>query len=427
MNILLLGSGGREHALAWKIAASPLVTKLWCAPGNAGIAREAECVALDISDHEAVIDFCKTNTVDFVVVGPDAPIAAGIVDDLDAAGFKAFGPTRAAGRLESSKNFTKALCRANNIPTAAYAHFTDAERAKAYIRAQGAPIVVKADGLAAGKGVVVAMTEEEALAAVDMMFGGAFGASGAEVVIEEFMEGEEASFFALCDGEHALPLATAQDHKRAFDGDKGPNTGGMGAYSPAPVLTEAICTRVMNEMIYPTLRALAAMGTPYKGVLFAGVMVTKDGPKLVEYNARFGDPETQVLMLRMMSDIVPALIACADGQLKNFSLRWFDDVALTVIMATKGYPGDYGKGFIIEGLDDAAKMEGVEIFHAGTKASNGKILSNGGRVLNVCATGRTVSEAQARAYAAVDRIKWPEGFCRRDIGWQAVKREKPGS
>jgi phosphoribosylamine---glycine ligase len=426
MNILLLGSGGREHALAWKIAASPLLTKLWCAPGNAGIAREAECVALDISDHAAVIDFCKSNTVDFVVVGPDAPIAAGIVDDLNAAGFKAFGPTKVAGQLESSKNFTKALCRANNIPTAAYEHFTDVETARAYVRAQGVPIVVKADGLAAGKGVVVAMTETEALAAVDMMFGGAFGASGAEVVIEEFMVGEEASFFALCDGEHALPLATAQDHKRAFDGDKGPNTGGMGAYSPAPVLTEAVCTRVMNEMIYPTLRALAAMGSPYKGVLFAGIMVTKDGPKLVEYNARFGDPETQVLMLRMMSDIVPALIACADGQLKNFSLRWFDDVALTVIMATKGYPGDYGKGFAIEGLDDAARIEGVEIFHAGTVAKDGKILSNGGRVLNVCATGKTVTEAQARAYAAVDRIKWPEGFCRRDIGWQAVEREKAG-
>jgi phosphoribosylamine--glycine ligase len=427
MNILLLGSGGREHALAWKIAASPLVTKLWCAPGNAGIAREAECVALDIANHGAVIEFCRANKVDFVVVGPDAPIAAGIVDDLNAAGFKAFGPTRAAGQLESSKNFTKTLCRANNIPTAAYQHFSDVEKARAYIRARGAPIVVKADGLAAGKGVVVAMTEAEALAAVDMMFGGGLGASGAEVVIEEFMVGEEASFFALCDGEHALPLATAQDHKRAFDGDKGPNTGGMGAYSPAPVLTDEICARVMNEMIYPTLRALAAMGSPYKGVLFAGIMVTSDGPKLVEYNARFGDPECQVQMLRMMSDIVPALIASADGQLKNFSLRWFDDVALTVIMATKGYPGDYGKGSVIDGLDDAAEIEGVEIFHAGTKAKDGKILANGGRVLNICATGKTVSEAQQRAYQAVDRIRWPDGFCRRDIGWQAVKREKAGS
>jgi phosphoribosylamine---glycine ligase len=426
MHILLLGSGGREHALAWKIAASPLVTKLWCAPGNAGIAREAECVPLDIIDHTAVIDFCRTKAVDFVVVGPDAPIAAGIVDDLNAAGFKAFGPTKAAGRLESSKKFTKALCRAEQIPTAAYEHFTDCESAKTYIRKQGAPIVVKADGLAAGKGVVVAMTDEEALAAVDMMFGGGLGEAGAEVVIEEFMQGEEASFFALCDGEHALPLATAQDHKRVFDGDKGPNTGGMGAYSPAPVMTEAMCARVMEEMIKPTLRALRAMGSPYKGVLYAGVMVTKDGPKLVEYNARFGDPECQVLMLRMMSDILPALIACADGQLKNFSLRWFDDAALAVIMATKGYPGDYGKGSVIRGLDDAAKIEGVEIFHAGTVSKDGHIVANGGRVLNVCATGRTVIEAQRRAYAAVDRINWPEGFCRRDIGWQAVQREKQG-
>jgi phosphoribosylamine--glycine ligase len=426
MNILLLGSGGREHALAWKIASSPLVTKLWCAPGNAGIAREAECVALDITDHAAVIDFCKHQRIDFIVVGPDAPIAAGIVDDLNKAGFKAFGPTRAAGQLESSKKFTKALCRANQIPTAAYEHFSDALVAKAYIRQQGAPIVVKADGLAAGKGVVVAMTVEEALAAVDMMFDGGLGEAGAEVVVEEFMQGEEASFFALCDGEHALPLATAQDHKRAFDGDKGPNTGGMGAYSPAPVMTEAVCAQVMEEMIYPTLRALKAMGSPYKGVLYAGVMVTKEGPRLVEYNARFGDPECQVLMLRMMSDLVPALIACADGQLKNFSLRWFDDVALTVIMATKGYPGDYGKGSVIEGLDDAAEVEGVEIFHAGTVAKDGHIRANGGRVLNVCATGKSVTEAQRRAYQAVDRIKWPEGFCRRDIGWQAVAREKAG-
>jgi phosphoribosylamine--glycine ligase len=424
MRILLLGSGGREHALAWKIAASPLVTKLWCAPGNAGIAREAECVALDIADHRAVLDFCKSNAVDFVVVGPDEPIAAGIVDDLDAAGIKAFGPTKAAGRLESSKKFTKALCRANNIPTAAYQHFADAEQAKAYIRARGVPIVVKADGLAAGKGVVVAMTKEEALAAVDMMFGGALGEAGAEVVVEEFMKGEEASFFALCDGEHALALPTAQDHKRAFDGDKGPNTGGMGAYSPAPVMTEAMCARVMEEMIRPTLRALAAMGSPYKGVLYAGVIVTSDGPKLVEYNARFGDPECQVLMLRMMSDLVPALIASADGQLKNFSLRWFDDTALAVIMATKGYPGSYGRGSVIEGLDDAASIEGVEIFHAGTIVKDGTILANGGRVLNVCALGKTVTEAQSRAYAAVNRIKWPEGFYRRDIGWQAVARER---
>ena len=426
MHILLLGSGGREHALAWKIAASPLVTKLWCAPGNAGIAREADCVPIDITDHVAVIDFCKSNAVDFIVVGPDAPIAAGIVDDLNAAGFKAFGPTKAAGRLESSKSFTKALCRATHIPTAAYEHFTDRERARAYVLAQGAPIVIKADGLAAGKGVVVAMSDEEALAAIDMMFGGGFGSAGAEIVIEEFLQGEEASFFALCDGEHAVPLATAQDHKRAFDGDQGPNTGGMGAYSPAAVMTEAMCLRVMEEMIKPTLRALSAMGSPYKGVLFAGVMVTKDGPKLIEYNARFGDPECQVLMLRMMSDILPALIACADGQLKNFSLRWFDDAALTVIMATKGYPGEYGKGSRIEGVEEAMKIEGVEIFHAGTVLKDGHLLANGGRVLNVCATGKTVTEAQRRAYAGVDKIDWPEGFCRHDIGLLAVEREKAG-
>jgi len=426
VKILVLGSGGREHALCWKIAASPLVTKLWCAPGNGGIADDAECVAIDIADHAAVIAFCKANAVDFVVVGPDAAVAAGVVDDLNAAGFKAFGPTKAAARLESSKTFTKELCRKHNIPTAAYEHFTDADSAKKYIRAQGAPIVVKADGLTAGKGVVVAQTVDEATAAVDMMFGGAFGASGAAVVIEEFMAGEEASFFALCDGEHALPLATAQDHKAAFDGDKGPNTGGMGAYSPSPGMTDALGQRVMNEMIYPTLRALTAMGTPYKGVLFAGIMVTKDGPKLVEYNARFGDPETQVLMLRMKSDVLPALIACADGQLKHFDLRWYDDVAITVIMATRGYPGDYGKGSVIRGLGQAKAVEGVEIFHAGTKRSGNDVLANGGRVLNVCAMGKSVVQARERAYRAVDLIDWSEGFCRRDIGWRAVEREKGG-
>jgi phosphoribosylamine--glycine ligase len=424
MNILLLGSGGREHALAWKIAASPLVTKLWCAPGNAGIAREAECVTLDIADHVAVIEFCRANAVDFVVVGPETPLVAGVVDDLVSAGIKAFGPSKAAAQLEGSKGFTKDLCKANNIPTAGYERFTDADAAKAYIRAQGAPIVVKADGLAAGKGVVVAMTPDEALDAVDMMFEGGPGGAGAEVVVEEFMTGEEASFFALCDGEHALPLATAQDHKRAFDGDKGPNTGGMGAYSPAPVMTDAVCALVMDEIVSPTLRAMKAKGMPFKGVLFAGLMITDQGPKLIEYNVRFGDPECQVLMLRMMSDILPALLASADGQLKNFDVRWFPDPALTVVMATKGYPGDYSKGTRIEALDEAAKVEGVEIFHAGTMSKDGKFLANGGRVLNVCASGTTVAEAQRRAYAAVDRIRWPEGFCRRDIGWQAVKREK---
>jgi phosphoribosylamine---glycine ligase len=423
MNILLLGSGGREHALAWKMAASPLTGRLICAPGNAGIAQQAECVALDTADHAAVIAFCRTNHVDLVVVGPDAPLCAGIVDDLEAAGIKAFGPTRAAAQLEGSKGFTKDLCRANHIPTAAYERFRAAEPAKAYIRARGAPIVVKADGLAAGKGVVVAQSTAEAEAAIDMMFGGGLGEAGGEVVIEEFLDGEEASFFALCDGTTAIPLTTAQDHKRVFDGDKGPNTGGMGAYSPAPNIDEKMSARVMAEIVKPTMRAMTAMGAPYKGVLYAGLMITRDGPKLIEYNARFGDPETQVLMLRLMSDLVPALLASRDGQLKSFDLRWYPDPALTVVMAAKGYPGDYKRGSVIEGLDDAAKVEGVEIFHAGTKADGGKILANGGRVLNVSAIGKTVREAQSRAYEAISRIRWPEGFYRHDIGWRAVERE----
>jgi phosphoribosylamine--glycine ligase len=424
MNILLLGSGGREHALAWKIAASPLTDRFYCAPGNAGIAREAECVALDITDHAAIVAFCEINKIDFVVVGPEAPLVAGVVDDLAAAGIKAFGPSRLAARLEGSKGFTKDLCRASNIPTAAYERFTASGPAKEYLKKTGAPIVIKADGLAAGKGVVVAQTLAEANAAIDMMFDGGLGAAGAEVVIEEFMVGEEASFFALCDGESALPLASAQDHKRVGDGDTGPNTGGMGAYSPAPVMTPEITARTMDEIIRPTLKAMKAMGCPYKGVLFAGLMITKDGPKLIEFNARFGDPETQVLMLRLMSDLVPALVASCDGQLKAFDLRWYPDAALTVVMAAKGYPGDYKRGSAIEGLDAAAEVEGVEIFHAGTKEAGGQIVSNGGRVLNVSAMAKTVSEAQRLAYQAIDRIKWPEGFCRHDIGWQAVKRER---
>ncbi|HUD85175.1 MAG TPA: phosphoribosylamine--glycine ligase [Xanthobacteraceae bacterium] len=423
MNILLLGSGGREHALAWKMAASPLTDRLICAPGNAGIAREAECVALDIADHAAVIAFCRTNRIDLVVVGPEAPLCAGIVDDLESAGIKAFGPTRDAARLEGSKGFTKDLCRANGIPTAAYERFRTAAPAKAYVRARSAPIVVKADGLAAGKGVVVAGSVGEAENAIDMMFSGGLGEAGGEIVVEEFLNGEEASFFALCDGDTAMPLTTAQDHKRAFDGDKGPNTGGMGAYSPAPNIDEAMSTRVMSEIIAPTLRAMKALGSPYKGVLYAGLMITADGPKLIEYNARFGDPETQVLMLRQMSDLVPALLASRDGQLKSFDLRWYPDPALTVVMAAKGYPGHYERGSVIEGLDDAGAVEGVEIFHAGTKADGGRILANGGRVLNVSAIGKTVSEARRRAYEAVSRIRWPGGFCRHDIGWRAVERE----
>ncbi|MGO9358791.1 MAG: phosphoribosylamine--glycine ligase [Xanthobacteraceae bacterium] len=424
MNILLLGSGGREHALAWKIAGSPLLTKLWCAPGNAGIAREAECIGLDVADHQAVIAFCKANAVDLVMVGPEAPLAAGIVDDLVAAGIKAFGPSRAAARRESSKGFTKDLCRDHAIPTAAYERFSDVGKAKAYIRDKGAPIVVKADGLAAGKGVVVAATVAEAEAAIDMMLGGGLGAAGAEAVVEEFLTGEEASFFVLCDGDHALPLAAAQDHKRAYDGDRGPNTGGMGAYSPAPVMTDAVIRRTMDEIILPTLRAMKARGTPYKGVLFAGLMITASGPKLIEYNVRFGDPETQVLMVRLMSDLVPALLAACDGELKHFDLRWYPDAALTVVMAAKGYPGDYVKGSVIEGLDAAAATEGVTVFHAGTRADADRIIATGGRVLNVTAIGPTVREAQRRAYQAVDCIRWPEGFCRRDIGWQAVAREQ---
>jgi len=424
MNILLIGSGGREHALAWKLAASPLIGKLYCAPGNAGIAQEAECVALDIADHPAVIAFCKANKIDFVVIGPEAPLCAGIVDDLEAAGFKTFGPSRLAARLEGSKGFTKDLCKANDIPTAAYERFKAAAPAKDYIRRMGAPIVIKADGLAAGKGVVVAQTLDEALAAVDMMFEGGLGGAGAEVVVEEFLVGEEASFFALCDGETAIPMTAAQDHKRVGDGDTGPNTGGMGAYSPAAIMTPDMSRRVMDEIVTPTVRAMKAMGSPYKGVLFAGLMITAQGPKLIEYNARFGDPETQVLMLRLMSDLLPALIASRDGQLRNFDLRWYPDAALTVVMASNGYPGAYRKGTLIEGLEEAAAIEGVQIFHAGTQASGGQVLAVGGRVLNVSAMAKTVSQAQALAYRAIDKIRWPGGFCRRDIGWQAVKREK---
>jgi phosphoribosylamine---glycine ligase len=423
MHILLLGSGGREHALAWKIAASPLVTKLWCAPGNAGIAREAECVALDIADHAAVIDFCKRSSIDLVVVGPETPLAAGIVDDLARAGIKAFGPSRQAARLEGSKGFTKALCTEFGIPTAAYGRFDNAADALAYARRQGAPIVVKADGLAAGKGVVVAMNLAEAEAAIAMMFDGAFGKAGAEVVIEEYLAGREISFFALSDGETAMPLASAQDHKRVFDHDQGPNTGGMGAYSPTPFVTAEIHAQIMEKIIRPTVAGMKARGTPFCGVLYAGVMLTADGPKLFEYNVRFGDPECQVLMLRMMSDIVPAMLASCDGQLKNFDVRWFPEQAVAVVMAARGYPGDYARGTRIDGLDDAAGVEGVEIFHAGTTEQGGAIFANGGRVLNVCALGKTVTEAQRRAYAAVDRIKWADGFCRHDIGWQAVERE----
>jgi len=423
VNILLLGSGGREHALAWKMAASPLVDRLFCAPGNAGIAREAACIDLDISDHAAVIAFCRGHSIDFVVVGPEAPLCAGIVNDLEAAGLKAFGPSAAAARLEGSKGFTKDLCRANGIPTAAYERFDNADRAKAYARLRGAPIVVKADGLAAGKGVIVAASLAEAEAAIEMILGGDLGEAGAELVIEEFLAGEEASFFALCDGVNALPLPSAQDHKRAYDGDKGPNTGGMGAYSPAPIVDDAMSARVMDEIVLPTLRAMTAIGAPYKGVLYAGLMIGAAGPKLIEYNVRFGDPECQVLMPRLMSDLVPALLASRDGVLKSVDLRWYSEAALTVVMAAKGYPGSYAKGSGSKGLDAAGAVQGVEIFHAGTREDGGRILANGGRVLNVSAVGATVRDARIRAYEAISRIDWPEGFYRHDIGWRAVERE----
>lgn len=420
MNILLIGSGGREHALAYAIAKSPLTSRLYAAPGNAGIAEEAELVALDVADHAAVIAFCKEKAIDFVVVGPEGPLVEGIVDDLAAAGIKAFGPSKAAAQLEGSKGFTKDLCAEANIPTAAYGRFADKDKALAYLRQQGAPIVVKADGLAAGKGVVVAMTLDEAEAAVNACFDGSFGAAGAEVVIEEFLTGEEASFFVLSDGRTALPLVAAQDHKRVFDGDEGPNTGGMGAYTPAPVASDAVIARTMEEIILPTIETLAKRGTPFKGVLFAGLMIGENGPKLIEYNTRFGDPECQVITLRLKEDLLPLLIATADGTLDQHSATWSDDVALTVVMAAKGYPGAYEKNTEIKGLEAAGQVEGVKVFHAGTKADGGRILATGGRVLNVTATGRTVAEARERAYKAVDLIDWPEGFCRRDIAWRAL-------
>jgi phosphoribosylamine--glycine ligase len=424
MNILLIGSGGREHALARSLSASSLCDKLLIAPGNPGTAQHGTNVVLDVTDHQAVIEFCRVMKVDFVVVGPEAPLVAGLVDDLKAAGIKAFGPSKAAAQLEGSKAFTKDLCAEFNIPTAAYRRFTDAEMAKAYIRSYGAPIVVKADGLAAGKGVVVALSFEEAEAAIDMMIGGGLGAAGAEVVIEAYLEGEEASFFALCDGTHAISFGTAQDHKRVFDGDKGPNTGGMGAYSPAAVLTPELQARVMREIIEPTLAGMKARGTPYTGILYAGLMLTKDGPQLIEYNARLGDPETQVLLPRLKSDLVTALLAACDGVLNRISLQWSDAAALTVVMAAKGYPGAVEKGSEIRGIDRAEELNDVVVFHAGTKQDGDRILAHGGRVLNVTALGSTITEAQRRAYDAVNRIDWPEGFCRRDIGWRAVEREQ---
>jgi phosphoribosylamine--glycine ligase len=424
MNILIIGSGGREHALAWRIATSPLCESLYAAPGNAGIAQVATCVGLDVGDHEAVIGFCCDHDIGFVVIGPEAPLVAGLSDDLTKAGIKHFGPSKAAAQLEGSKGFTKDLCAEFNIPTGAYGRFTDAASARSYLAGKALPIVVKADGLAAGKGVVIAATKANAEAAVDACFDGAFGAAGSEVVIEDFLDGEEASFFALCDGTHAIAFGAAQDHKRVGDGDTGPNTGGMGAYTPAPVMTDDMIQRAMDEIITPTLAGLAKRGTPFKGVLFAGLMITQKGPQLIEYNVRFGDPECQVLMMQLKSDLLPALLATAEGTLDVVKLDWHEGAALTVVMAAKGYPGTPEKGSEIRGLEEASALEGVQVFHAGTKADGGRILANGGRVLNVTGRGASVAEAQARAYAAVDAINWPEGFCRRDIGWRAVAREK---
>ena len=422
MNVLVIGSGGREHALCRAIGASPLCDTLRCAPGNGGIARDAECVALDIMDFAALAARCRDMGVDFVVVGPEAPLAAGIVDSLEAAGVACFGPTAAAARLESSKAFAKELCRRIGVPTAGFARFDDFAAAREHLRRVGAPVVVKASGLAAGKGVTVARSLAEAEAALAAMEAGAFGAAGSEVVIEEFLEGEEASVFALVDGATALPLAGAQDHKTAGEGDTGPNTGGMGAYSPAPAVDDAMLERAMDEIVRPTVAAMAAEGAPFRGVLYAGLMIGADGPQLLEFNVRFGDPECQVLVARLKSDLLPALMAARDGELAHFDLRWSDRAALCVVMAAKGYPGAYEKGGEIRGLDEAEDDDSVAVFHAGTGRRDGRIVAAGGRVLGVTATGRDVAEARAAAYRAVDRIDWPGGFCRRDIGWRALAR-----
>ena len=422
MRVLVIGSGGREHALCWALAASPLLDQLFCAPGNAGIAEDATCVPIPADDFDGIVGFCRNQAVDLVVVGPEAPLVAGLVDRLDAEGIRAFGPSAAAAELEGSKAFTKELCRQQGIPTAAWQTFDDADAARAHVRSLGAPVVVKADGLAAGKGVTVAATVEEALDAIDRMAGGGFGAAGRRIVVEECLVGEEASFFALVDGRTVLPLAAAQDHKRAHDGDTGPNTGGMGAYSPAPPVDAAKAERILREIVRPTAEGMAAMGRPFRGVLYAGLMLTDAGPKLIEYNVRFGDPECQVLMARLKSDLLPALLAVADGVLDTFDLRWHDEAALTVVLASRGYPGDYRSGTPIGDLAAARAVEGVTVFHAGTALSDGRLVATGGRVLGVTATAPSLAEARERAYRAVDLIDWPDGFCRRDIGARGVPR-----
>ena len=420
MNILVLGSGGREHALLWAIAQNPKCDKLFAAPGNGGTQNLAQSVSIDPENAGALTEFCAENSIDFVVVGPEAPLAAGVAEELRSAGILTFGPSAEAARLEASKAFTKEICDASNAPTAGYARFTDAEKARDYVSQEGAPIVIKADGLAAGKGVVVAMDVETAHHAINDMLGGSFGAAGAEVVIEEFMDGEEASYFILSDGKTALPVGTAQDHKRAFDGDEGPNTGGMGAYSPAPIMTDAVSQLAMETIIQPTIDEMARRGTPYEGVLYAGFMI-KDGiPRLVEYNVRFGDPECQVLMMRLGGQVLDLLLATAEKRLEEIKVNWADDHAMTIVMAAEGYPGSYEKGQEINGLDDIPANVDTMVFHAGTKSQDGKILANGGRVLNITTRGDSLEDARDRAYSEIKKIDWPGGFYRKDIGWRAL-------
>lgn len=426
MKVLVVGSGGREHALCWAFAKSPLCAKLFCAPGNPGIESVATCLPIKVEDNDKIVAACREHEIDFVMIGPEIPLANGLADALRAANICCFGPSKAAAQLEASKGFMKDLCKKYNIPTAAYERFKDPQKAKDYVKAQGAPIVIKADGLAAGKGVTIAQTLDEAYAAIDdAMVGGAFGAAGAEIVVEEFMTGEEASFFALCDGKDALYFASAQDHKAVYDGDKGPNTGGMGAYSPAAIVDDAMRDRVMKEIILPTVKGMQAEGCPFTGIFFAGLMITAQGPKLIEYNCRFGDPETQAMLPRLKSDLLSALYACAKGLLSGIELHWHDYAALCVVMAAKGYPASYEKGSVIGGLDEANKIEDGIVFHAGTaRNADGAITANGGRVLGVTGWAPSIVEAQKKAYETVDKVKWPEGFCRRDIGWRAVERAK---
>ena len=423
MRVLVIGNGGREHALCWAISGSPLVTRLWCAPGNAGIAEEAECVALALDDIPGLISFVRENAIEFVVIGPEATLVAGLGDKLQEIGVKYFGPNRAAAKLEGSKGFMKDFCARHNIPTAAYGRFKDAASARDFAKSLGAPIVVKADGLAAGKGVVIADTIKEANSAIEeMLEQGLFGEAGSEIIIEEFLQGEEASFFALCDGKTGLPLASAQDHKRVGEDDTGPNTGGMGAYSPAPIVSNKVAIRIMSEIIKPTMKGMASEGTPFKGILYAGLMIHKGDAKLLEYNVRFGDPECQVLMMRLKSDILPALIASHDGVLDGFDLRWHEEAAMIVVMAAKGYPRSYKGGSIIKMADPAAHYDNVKIFHAGTlRNENGDLVANGGRVLGVAAMGDDIAAAHENAYQALDHIEWPEGFFRRDIGRRVIK------